>query len=143
MLTIYCDGACAGNPGNMGVGYVVLDKDMILYSKSCDLGLEGTNNEAEYRALIAALEMVLVFCGDDAIQEEVEIYSDSKLVVSQINGVWAINHQHLQQFCLQANRLRMRFKSCTVSHVPRTHPWIVEVDRNLRELMNERKTKNW
>jgi ribonuclease HI len=93
--TAYFDGACSGNPGPMSIGFVVKHPSKDTTEYSMRIG-EGTNNEAEYRALIALLDHLKTMDIADA-----RIYGDSKLVVKQVNKQWKINHKHLQDLAEQ------------------------------------------
>jgi ribonuclease HI len=92
----YFDGACSGNPGPMSIGFLVKHPSGKTAEFSMGIG-EGTNNEAEYRALLALLELLTTM--DIA---DVRIYGDSKLVVNQVNKRWKINRKHLQDLAEQA-----------------------------------------
>ena len=87
--TVNVDGACAGNPGLMGIGGVIVKSGETIHSFSEAKGF-GTNNEAEYLAVITALEYMIPLCPESVI-----IISDSQLVVNQINGMYGINYPHL------------------------------------------------
>ena len=87
---LYTDGACSGNPGRIGIGCVIYDeKNDIVYTISKELR-KGTNNEAEYLAIINGLKAVIQF-----IPETVLVYSDSQLAINQINGDWMVKKFHL------------------------------------------------
>src|SRR6056297_3361487 len=79
---VYFDGACRGNPGPASVGYVVVSGDGIVAEGGHRIG-RTTNNQAEYAALVAALEAAA-----DAGFDEVEIRGDSQLIVKQVRGEW-------------------------------------------------------
>jgi ribonuclease HI len=87
MTTIWIDGASRGNPGPSAIAWV-RDDDKLWASK---LKIEGSNNRAEYLALLEALRLAVV----DKL-EEVKILSDSKLVVDQINGDYACRDKTLR-----------------------------------------------
>ena len=87
---LYTDGACSGNPGKMGIGCVIYDEnDIIIHNISEELEI-GTNNEAEYLAMIAGLKAIVKFN-----PEFVLVHSDSQLIVNQINGNWRIKKIHI------------------------------------------------
>ena len=104
-IIINTDGACAGNPGAMGIGGVIHQKHpeekTFTFSESAG---RGTNNEAEYMAVIKALEMALPLQPESVI-----VRSDSQLVICQINGVYRINHAHLAKLCSKAQSLVRKF----------------------------------
>ncbi|MBC7105232.1 MAG: ribonuclease HI family protein, partial [Firmicutes bacterium] len=78
---IYCDGASRGNPGDAGIGCVIIfDNKKVEISEYIG---KTTNNVAEYTALIKGLEEAL-----RQKAQEIEIFSDSELLVHQINGIY-------------------------------------------------------
>jgi ribonuclease HI len=83
-LSVYIDGASSNNPGPAGIGIVFIQDEQIIYTVSKYIG-EKTNNEAEYIALIEALNLVL-----DQDIKSIKVFSDSELVVKQIKGIYAV-----------------------------------------------------
>lgn len=108
-MKIYTDGASRGNPGLAAGGIIVGDKKYGL----C-FGI-ATNNVAEYRALLYALR--------EAISQKVEdiaIFSDSKLMVEQVNGRWVTDNSVLKDYReMVLHYLGHNFKSWTLTHIPR------------------------
>lgn len=89
----YIDGSSLGNPGPAGIGIVVKNEDETAIIMSCShkIGISKTNNEAEYEALINLVKML------NTIQPEFAfIFSDSKLLVNQINGIWQCKQEHIR-----------------------------------------------
>ncbi len=90
-VTIFTDGAARGNPGPAAIGAVIRDETgNVLDTVSRCLGTK-TNNQAEYYAIIAALETAISLGA-----RQVEIFSDSKLVVEQICGRYKIKNTALR-----------------------------------------------
>ena len=90
-LKIFCDGASRGNPGPSGIGYVILDPSGKSLKEGSDfLGIR-TNNQAEYYAAIRALEEAIEL---DA--EEIELYTDSDLLVKQLKGEYQVRDPELK-----------------------------------------------
>jgi len=91
-LTAYIDGSSLGNPGESGYGIVLMDENgNILKSIGRYIG-RATNNVAEYQALIGCLEFV-----ETLNVKRLTVYSDSQLLVNQINGSYRIKKSHLQK----------------------------------------------
>ncbi len=114
-LRAFIDGSCQGNPGEAGCGIVLQDqKGNILQTKGKYLG-QGTNNTAEYEGLLGCLELAAPFN-----PEELEVFSDSLLLVNQINGVYRIKQPHLQRLRdrIQAQAKELSF-DFTIQHIPR------------------------
>ena len=110
--TLYCDGASFGNPGPSGIGVVLeIGDDIVEHSE--DIGY-GTNNEAEYRALITGLRMAL-----DRGVETLHVRADSQLVVRQVTGEYKIKKKELQRLAMEARALIDRFSSVRFEHVMR------------------------
>lgn len=84
---------------------------------------EGTNNEAEYQGLLAALKEAEAMGA-----EEVEITSDSELMVRQVNGQYRVKASNLQPMAEEAHRRMSGFRSATVRHSHREHPMIQRAD---------------
>ncbi|NYT01393.1 MAG: ribonuclease HI family protein [Methanosarcinales archaeon] len=114
MNRIQFDGAAIPNPGRMGIGAVLLQDDRIVDQISRELPGVGTNNTAEYSALLAGLDRAR-----ELGWRQVAIEGDSKLVVNQVSGRWRINHEHLKK--LQATVLERLsgFDSYQIKWVPR------------------------
>lgn len=122
-LYINTDGGSRGNPGPAGIGVVFGDSGggTVHSYKGC-IG-EGTNNEAEYKAIIKALEILLKskwFKENNIAEKEVICRLDSKLVVEQINGNWKIKQDHLKVF---VNEIRSMIEQMHLNisfvHIPR------------------------
>jgi ribonuclease HI/probable phosphoglycerate mutase len=109
---LYCDGASFGNPGPSGIGVVLEIGDEVV-EHSEDIGW-GTNNEAEYRALITGLRMAL-----DRGVDVLHVRADSQLIVRQVTGEYKIKKKELQRLALQARSLVERFASVKFEHVLR------------------------
>jgi ribonuclease HI len=114
LITAYIDGGARGNPGPAGYGVHVVDDDGNVLAEIYEgIGI-ATNNLAEYRGLLAALEWALAHG-----HERVHIKSDSLLLVQQINGNYRIKNQGLIPLYRQARHLMARVGEVTVEHVRR------------------------
>ena len=113
---LHADGGARGNPGPAGIGVVLKDGSGEVIGEIAQGIGHATNNVAEYRALIAGLELALA----KGITE-IEIFLDSELVVSQLKGEWKIKKDTLRTLAVQARRLMNRFESSSITHVPREH----------------------
>jgi ribonuclease HI len=110
----YFDGASSGNPGDMGIGFAIISEDgEIVFEKSQYLGV-GTNNEAEYVALVSLLEGAV----HNGI-ERLEVFGDSQLVVKQVNGEWRVKAENLRPFHKKAVELLEKVKNSKLSWVRR------------------------
>lgn len=116
---IYCDGASRGNPGDAGIGcLIILDNKKIEISEYIG---KTTNNVAEYTALIRGLEEAL-----KERAEEIEIISDSELLVRQINGIYKVKNKKLIPLYERAKELLNKFKKYQIFHVYRENNFIAD-----------------
>lgn len=115
VLVAHFDGASRGNPGQAGIGAVLLNPETgeILWEMSRSIG-RRTNNEAEYLALIELLKHL----SENAIRNVV-IRGDSQLVVHQVNGDWRVKEPHLWPLCAQAQSLFQEVDAARLEWVPR------------------------
>ena len=122
---VYADGASRGNPGPAAVGWVIVTDEGIVTEGNDRIG-ETTNNRAEYEALIRALEVAR-----DYRFEEVEVRSDSELLVKQVTGEWDANDPELRERRIEVRQLLAQFDDWSLTHVPR------EINERADELANE------
>lgn len=108
----WIDGASRGNPGEAGFG-VLLETDRVPEEIVGYLG-KATNNVAEYAALIAVLKLA----ADRGVKKLI-VYSDSQLLVRQVNGAYRVKAPHLVPIFLQALKLRQTIPDFTIEHVAR------------------------
>jgi ribonuclease H / adenosylcobalamin/alpha-ribazole phosphatase len=115
-LIINCDGGSRGNPGPAAYGYVLEAEDgTVLAAHGETIGI-ATNNVAEYSALIAGLEKARELAVD-----EVEVVSDSELMVKQMRGEYRVKNEALQELWQRASRLARGFRDVTYTAVRREH----------------------
>lgn len=113
-IIINVDGASRGNPGPAAIGAILKDETgNVLGSISRTLGVT-TNNQAEYQAIIAALEKAVVMGA-----KRVTVKSDSKLVVEQINGRYKIKNSGLRPLYQRVVQLVGSIESFSIVYVPR------------------------
>jgi len=130
-LNIYSDGGSRGNPGPSAIAFIVLGEDgKILKKYSGYVGIR-TNNQAEYEALLSALE----FASEQAA-EEVFCYMDSELVVKQLNGEYKVKDPKLRTLWLKVQALKQNFKKTSFINVSRTDPYVQEVDRLVNQTLD-------
>lgn len=120
-ITIYTDGGSRGNPGKAAIGAVFCNEKGQSFKEYGEyLGDNLTNNEAEYRAVIFALEKFKALFGKKiASGSEVEIKSDSELMVKQLTGKYKLLDPKIQRFFLEIWNLKLDFKSVKFTQVAR------------------------
>ena len=110
------DGGARGNPGPAAYGYVLEAEDgTVLAAHGERIGV-ATNNVAEYRALVAGLEKAL-----ELGVEEVEVVSDSELLVKQMTGAYRIKNEALKELAADVARLARRLRGVSYEAVRREH----------------------
>ena len=113
-VVIHSDGASRGNPGMAAIGATIKDeRGRLVASVSRPIG-RATNNEAEYRAIIAALEKAISLGAT-----RVELNADSELVVKQINGSYRVKKATLKPLHQRVMKLRSSLESFAIRHIPR------------------------
>lgn len=113
LMTLRFDGACNPNPGPMGIGYTLeLDESRILVRVGAPVG-QGTNNEAEYHALLAGMRHALKLG-----MWNLRVVSDSLLVVNQVKGAWKVRDK-LARLHREATNLIRLFNAFSIEHTRR------------------------
>jgi ribonuclease HI len=130
-MTANIDGGARGNPGPAAYGVVIRNsKGEVLAELSEYLGLQ-TNNFAEYSGLLAALEF--------AVREKypsLKIYSDSELLVRQMQGRYKVKNSVLQELFARAQSLVRKLQFFSIQHVLRASN--KEADRLVNKVLDER-----
>lgn len=113
-IIVYTDGGARGNPGSAAIGVVVGDRE---YGERIE---DTTNNVAEYKAMIFGLKKAKhVLGGDNAAKAEIELRSDSELIVNQMNGKYKIKDVDLQPLFVELWNLTLDFGKVLFVHIPR------------------------
>lgn len=123
-LEIYIDGASRGNPGRSGVGVLIRDVDGGVHEIKRDIGI-ATNNEAEYEALITALQSA-----KKLRKNHLKIYTDSSLLANQINESWRVRDSKIAALWKCAKKLIAEFEEVKIKYIPR------ELNREADRLAN-------
>jgi ribonuclease HI len=114
--TLYTDGGARGNPGPAASAYVLEAEDgTVLDAHGEAIGV-ATNNVAEYRALVAGLAKAA-----EAGVTELEVVSDSELLVKQMRGEYRVKNRALQDLSLEASHLARRIGNVAYRAVRREH----------------------
>ena len=110
VFKLYVDGAAKGNPGEAGIGAVLLDGDgKTLFQEGHYIG-RATNNQAEYRGLILGLEKVIAMGGKDVV-----VFTDSQLMERQVIGQYRVKDGVLQGFHSQVCHLLKSFRTWQIN----------------------------
>ena len=111
--TLRVDGASRGNPGAAAYALVIERPGQPVYEEADRLGLT-TNNVAEYTALLRALERAAQFGG-----RRLEVFSDSELLVKQMNGEYRVKNADLKELHALASERLKQFDRVSIRHVRR------------------------
>jgi phosphoribosylglycinamide formyltransferase-1 len=113
-IVAYIDGGSRGNPGPAAAGFTLADScGTQLQAKGFFIG-KATNNVAEYTSFLKALE-----AAKQIDVEQLTVFSDSQLLVRQINGQYKVKSELIRPLFQQAVKLLRGFKSWQVRHIPR------------------------
>lgn len=123
-VTLYTDGACSGNPGPGAIGIVILDENNQEIKTHGECIGETTGNRAEYHALIKGLDFAAGIC-----RKKVICFSDSQLMVKQLNKSWRIKNSELLKLNIEvSNRVKL-FEEVVFQYTTRKNKYISEADR--------------
>ena len=125
-LIIYTDGGARNNPGPAGIGAVLMSEDEKAIARISEYIGNTTNNQAEYRAVIAAIKKA-----KELGAEELNFYLDSELVVKQLNREYKVKDKDLALLFVQIYNISLSFKKITFNYIPR------EMNEEADRLANE------
>jgi ribonuclease HI len=130
-LITYSDGGARGNPGPAAIGAVICDeKNNVVFETARCIGAT-TNNQAEYRAMLMALELA-----KEQGAQVVKSFADSELLIFQLQGVYRIKDSNLKVLAEKVKSLANQFRSITYRQVPRENPMIARADKLLNQALN-------
>ena len=113
---LFTDGGARGNPGPAAYGFVLEAEDgTVLAAEGQAIGV-ATNNVAEYSGLVAGLRKAL-----ELHVPEVEVVSDSELLVKQMRGEYRVKNEALRALFVEASSLARSLKGVEYRHVKRAH----------------------
>jgi ribonuclease HI len=115
-VTVNVDGGARGNPGPAAIGVVLRDGDGEVLEERAERIGRATNNVAEYRALLAGIEMAGAHGAG-----ELELIGDSELVVRQVEGRYKVKDATMKELHAEVKRALAGFDSWSIRHVRREH----------------------
>ncbi|PLV59831.1 ribonuclease HI family protein [Thermotoga sp. KOL6] len=119
MVFLYFDGSSKPNPGKMRIGFVILDENGNVLKRCSKTLAYGTNNMAEYLALLEGLEEVLRFG-----EKEVVVRGDSRLVIKQLKNEYKVKSENLKPIYEKVKNILKKFE--------RVHlEWVSEKENKL------------
>lgn len=119
-IIIYTDGGSRGNPGPAAIGVVFCNEKGQIFKRYSQCLGQATNNEAEYQAVIFALKKFKALFGKKlAKSSEIELRSDSELLIRQLNGQYKILDPKIQSLFIEVWNLRLDFKKINFKLISR------------------------
>ncbi|MDD5341576.1 MAG: ribonuclease HI family protein [Patescibacteria group bacterium] len=131
IIKTFSDGGARGNPGPAAIGIVIKDENDKILKKHAEYVGETTNNQAEYKALIKALELAKEFK-----PAEINCYLDSELVVKQMRQEFRVKDKDLQPLFIKCWNLALQLKKVKFHHIPR------ELNSEADQILNEELDKH-
>lgn len=135
---IFTDGGSRGNPGPAAYGFVAFNEKKKIFSGSQYLGI-ATNNQAEYKGVVGALQYVLsiVLKNKNETYPEINFFLDSKLIVEQMNGNYKIKNEDLKPLYWQIREMILKLGGkITFDYIPR------EKNKEADKLVNQELDRN-
>lgn len=124
---VHTDGGARGNPGPAAIGVVIDWPNGTQEKKHRTIG-ETTNNQAEYRALLWAFQLLAAHVNSD---DKITLYLDSELVVKQMKGEYRVKDPGLQVVYAQVKQEEEKIKaSCIYTHVKRDENALADAEVN-------------
>lgn len=137
-IIIYIDGGSRGNPGPSAVGFVFCNQKGQKVKEYSEYIGEATNNEAEYKACIFALKKFKALFGKKLSKNtEIEVKSDSELLVKQLSGKYKVLDEKIQSFFLEIWNLKFDFQKINFKLISREKN--KEADRLVNEALDASK----
>lgn len=132
---LYTDGGSRGNQftegGKAAIGMILCNEcDEIIMKHKQYLG-KATNNQAEYTALITGLNLVKNFHSRFVV-----CFSDSQLMINQLNGLYKIKDPKLQKLVMKVKELERDFKSVKYIHIPRENKILKKADKMVNQVLD-------
>ncbi len=133
MICAYTDGASRGNPGRAASGFMIFRDDQKISEDFVHIGI-ATNNEAEYMALMMAMNAVR----DMNTAEDVTFFSDSELLIKQLTGLYRVRSDRIRKLYDAIKELETELPNAQIHYknLRREDERISAVDRRLNVLLD-------
>ncbi len=130
-VLVYTDGGSRGNPGPAAAGMLVYSPEGRLLEHASEYLGHATNNQAEYAALLRALEL-----SQKHTRSEVICHSDSELMVRQLKGEYKVKNPGIQKAVQNIRQAEKAFSKVEYVHLPRTNPRIRLADTMVNRVLD-------
>ena len=114
VVKIYTDGCSRGNPGPAGIGILIINNDGREIKRISEYIGKATNNIAEYRAILRAVNE----CESRKIDEAI-FFTDSELIVNQLNKSYKVKNKKIKTLYIKLLNKLINFKNWSIKHIPR------------------------
>jgi ribonuclease HI len=133
MICVYTDGASRGNPGKAAAGFMIFRGEKKISEEFRCMGI-ATNNEAEYTAMIMAMNAAKGM----GTNEDVTFFSDSELLIKQLTGIYRVKSDRLRKLYEAVKKLESELPNTHIyyKNLPRGDERISAVDRKLNLLLD-------
>lgn len=131
-IRVFSDGASRGNPGPAAIAYAIFDDTGTLIESGAQTIGQATNNDAEYQALLLAMERARRLG-----TESVEFLLDSELVVKQVNGQYRARDGRMMVYLERVHSMLSSFKGMRITHIHREHEGARLVDGLVNEALDK------
>lgn len=131
-ITVFTDAASRRNPGPASIAYSIQDSSGKILEERGEFIGRNTNNFAEYSAVIAALK-----AASKHSSGEVNLFSDSELVVRQLNGKYKVKEKSLKILFNEVKAIEKRFEKVSYKNLPRESKEISRVDNIANKVLDE------
>jgi ribonuclease HI len=114
IVKIYTDGCSRGNPGPAGIGVLIINNDGREIKRISEYIGEATNNIAEYRAILRAVNE----CESRKIDEAI-FFTDSELILNHLNKSYKVKDEKIKTLYVKLLNKLINFKNWSIKHIPR------------------------
>lgn len=135
-MKIFSDGGARGNPGPAAIAFLITTEQNHVLKKASRYIGKHTNNQAEYLALLYALETATTLTSDEII-----CHTDSELMTKQLRGEFGVRDFALRQLWQRVRELEKRFQKIRYVNVPRTDGHIQEADKLVNIVLDKEQGK--
>lgn len=140
MLKVYSDGGARGNPGPSAFAFIIFDNSNQLVKEYSEYFADKeTNNRAEYMALLRAVETI----NKDFADKNVVFYSDSQLLINQMNGGWRVKDNRLRTLRQRIMEEMVKLGSFRFEWVIRENIYIGRADELVNQKLDENKKRRF
>ncbi len=137
-IVIYTDGGSRGNPGPAAIGIILTDEKGKMIKEYAERIGRATNNEAEYEAVIFALQKAKLLFGKRKIKTmDIEVKMDSEFVSKQLNGKYKILDRKIEQLFLKTWNLKVGLGKVKFTHISRNKN--IEADKLVNQALGSKK----